>query len=206
MNKIKALVFASCVISLNAFAQVPTESFKPVNQSGQNQTQGQAQGISQNSVVNNAQPVQTTQPNTAPNPSVAPNPSITPNPSAVPVVPVNPNSNQVKPGVSVSNGMTDIQILSTQSTEEYMKRRNSTFESELTKCINEIPKNSKGQRSSESMLKCANMSKTHNPTVSVTNTNNAKPSYLSDVTQSNSSQSNPAATQNTTNNSPKTTK
>lgn len=204
MNKIKALVFASCVISLNAFAQVPTESFKPVNQSGQ--TQGQVPGTSQNSVVNNAQPVQTTQPNTAPNPSVAPNPSITPNPSAVPVVPVNPSNNQVKPGVSVSNGMTDIQILSTQSTEEYMKRRNSTFESELTKCINEIPKNSKGQRSSESMLKCANMSKNHNPTVSITNNNNAKPSYLSDVTPNSPVQSNTPANPTTVNSNAKTTK
>lgn len=152
MNKFKALVLVSCVMSFNAIAQttvanpvtptpavVPAESFKP------------------GAAAQATAPVVST--------LVAPN-----IPQNAPQV--------VAPSVSVSGGVSDIQVLSAQSNEEYMQRRNNTFKSELSKCIDELPKDARGLRKSEDLIKCANSNKSQAPVV---NQNISNPSYLSDL-------------------------
>lgn len=63
---------------------------------------------------------------------------------------------EVKSEAVQNRSFTEIQGYSTQSTEEYMKRRNSTFQTGLSTCITQLPKNARGERSAEEMLKCAN--------------------------------------------------
>lgn len=55
-----------------------------------------------------------------------------------------------------SKTFNEVQGYSTQTTEEYIKRRNATFNTGLSECINKIPRNSQGKRNPEAMLKCAN--------------------------------------------------
>lgn len=169
MNKIKAVLLMSCALSLNAIAQnVPVDSFKPSHEGIS------AVSSSKNSVTTGVSVPPSAQ-TIAPIAPVVPQPVV---PQVAPAVSAPNVGNAVNHSLNVPNNSTDIQVLSAQSNEEYMKRRNSTFEGEMNKCINEIPKNAKGQRSSEALIKCANANK--NQSVYTPNTV-SKPSYLTDV-------------------------
>lgn len=80
-----------------------------------------------------------------------------------------------------SNSLNDIQTLSSQSNEEYMKRRNNTFQSSMSRCVNSLPKNTKGERSADGILKCMDQ-KAVAPTNLNTNKNTepTKRSYLNE--------------------------
>lgn len=140
MNKVKAFIFASCLIGVNAFSQqTMVETIKPIK--------GQVNSISESPRGTITTQKQVTK---IPVPTV----SITPKDPTVPL-------NQPVVSEPVKNN-TDIQYLSSQSNEQYMKRRNNAFASELTKCIDDIPKNTRGQRNSELVLKCASITKNYN--------------------------------------------
>lgn len=82
-----------------------------------------------------------------------PNIPVITNKEAVPVI-----APEVKKEVEPVESKTfnEIQGYSTQTTEEYIKRRNATFNTGLSDCINKIPRNAHGKRDAEAMLKCAN--------------------------------------------------
>lgn len=135
----KKLLFTALIIaSTTAFANpvVPTESFKP------------------NTTVENKVtiPIQQNTTNVQGATNIVNVPVLTKQETPV------ENKSEPAPvkNLKEDKAFVEVQNYSTQTTEEYLKRRNSTFNGSLSACINQIPKNAKGQRDPEAMLKCAN--------------------------------------------------
>lgn len=76
-----------------------------------------------------------------------------------PITPNNPQNNTTIINISPDAKLVEMQKYSSQSNADYLKRRNNEFEGGMSQCINKIPKNSRGERSSDELIKCANNKK-----------------------------------------------